>query len=74
MRENPFALSQAPLCMKENRKVVTEAILRESSCMAYAAEALRSDSHFAVEVLIKDGGLLRYLAPELQAKKETRRP
>ncbi|CAJ1380865.1 unnamed protein product [Effrenium voratum] len=68
--ENPFALSDAPASIKCNKAVVRAAAVRETSALAYAADTLRQDRHFALDLVSADGGALRYFAEEVRAERD----
>ncbi|CAK9084394.1 unnamed protein product [Durusdinium trenchii] len=70
IRQNPFALCEAPVSIKASRDVVREAAAKEVSALAYADEALRGDEEFGHDLVSRDGFALRYLSANLQAKRE----
>lgn len=70
IRENPFALCDAPASMKANKELVREAAIREASSLAYAAETLRSDHEFALDLVSHCGFALRYFSADVRASRE----
>ena len=69
VRENPFALSEAPLPIRANEDIIRAAAAREVSALAYAAGAVRVDEDFALGLVSRNGLALKYFSPELQSKR-----
>lgn len=70
IRENPLSLCDAPVCIKANKELVREAAMREVSVLAYAAEALRADQDFALDLVSGHGFALRYFSADVRANRE----
>lgn len=70
IRENPLSLCDAPMCIKANKELVREAAMREVSVLAYAAEALRADQDFALDLVSGHGFALRYFSADVRANRE----
>lgn len=57
-------------CIKANKELVREAAMREVSVLAYAAEALRADQDFALDLVSGHGFALRYFSADVRANRE----
>eukprot|EP00435_Cladocopium_sp_Y103_P075071 s26_g53.t1 len=70
IRENPLSLCDAPMCIKANKELVREAAMREVSVLAYAAESLRADQDFALDLVCGHGFALRYFSADVRGNRE----